>query len=114
MKALNGVWILLAVCFLAFAACKKSGQGVGSNTDYNGVTVDWPKLDTHFANGDPEAKTAAYQAKRNISYGRLPDALADLEKLAGNPNLTDAQKKVVAELTEQTKQAIAKAPPPPK
>jgi len=112
MKAHKGVWILLAVCFLAFGGCKRSGQGAPPKTDYYGVKVEWPKLDTEFANSDPEAQAGAYMAKRHIRYERFPEALVELEKLSANPRLTEAQKKVVTDLAEQTKQAIAKAPPP--
>ena len=34
-----------------------------------------------------------------------------LDKLSHNPGLTESQKKVVADLIEQTKQVIAKTPP---
>ncbi len=81
-------------------------------TDFHGVKVDWPKLDTDFADTDPEVQNAAYMAKRHIRYQRFADALVELEKLSSNPKLTEAQKKLVADLLEQTKQAAAKAPAP--
>ena len=112
MKATIGIWALLTICLLASAGCKKSGQAAPPKTDYSGVKVDWPKLDTEFANSDPEVQNGAYMAKRHIRYERFPEALVELEKLSSNPKLTDAQKKLVADLAEQTKQAIAKAPPP--
>ena len=103
---------LLAVCLVAFASCKKSDQSVAPNTEYYGVKVDWPKLDTEFASSDQELQNAASLAVRHIRYSQFPDALGDLERLSANPKLTDAQKKVVSDLLEQTKQAVAKAPPP--
>ena len=112
MRILHGVPALLAVCLVAFASCKKSGQAVAPNTEYNGVKVDWPKLETEFANSDQELQRAASLGVRYIRYSQFPQALAELEKLSGNSKLTEAQKKVVNDLLEQTKQALAKAPPP--
>jgi hypothetical protein len=112
MKVPNGVSVLLAVCLLAFAGCKKSGQGVAPNTEYSGVKVDWTKLDTEFAASDQELQAKAGMAKRHIRYSQFADALGDLEGLSADPKLTEPQKKVVADLVEQTKQVIAKAPPP--
>ncbi|MCX6913268.1 MAG: hypothetical protein WCK27_02325 [Verrucomicrobiota bacterium] len=112
MKAIIGIWAPLAICLLASAGCKKSGEAAPPKTDYHGVSVDWPKLDTEFANSDPEVQAITYLAKRHIRYERFPEALVELEKLSSNSKLTEAQQKVVSALTEQTKQAIAKAPPP--
>ena len=112
MKAPIGLSALLAVCLVAFTGCKKSSQSAAPNTQYNGVKVDWPKLDTEFASGDQDLQAAASLAVRHIRYSQFPEALGDLEKLSASPKLTEAQKKVVVDLAEQTKQAIAKAPPP--
>ncbi len=112
MKAPAEVSGLLALCLLVFASCKRSDQTVAPNTEYQGVKVEWPKLDTEFANSDQEVQADAYMAKRHIRYSQFSQALADLNKLSRNPKLTEAQKKVVNDLLEQTKQVIAKASPP--
>jgi|WetSurMetagenome_2_1015567.scaffolds.fasta_scaffold664924_1 hypothetical protein len=112
MKAIIGIWALLTICLLASTGCKKSGQATSPMTDFYGVRVDWPKLDTEFANSDPEVQSGAYLAKRHIRYERFLEALVELEKLSSNPKLTEAQKQVVTDLAEQTKQVIAKATPP--
>ena len=106
------VFALLAVCLAAFTSCKKSEQTVAPDTEYNGVKVDWPKLQAEFANSDPELQKAAAMAVRHIRYSLFPEALGALERLSAGPNLTEAQKKLVADVTEQTKQALAKAPAP--
>jgi len=111
MKAPNCVFALLAVCLVALVGCKKSDQSAAPNTQYNGVKVDWPKLETEFASGDQELQADASLAIRHIRYSQFPEALGDLERLSANPKLTEAQKKVVTDLAEQTKQVIAKAPP---
>lgn len=112
MKAPNGVSALLMVCLVAFAGCKKSDQAVAPNTQFNGIKVEWSKLETEFANSDPELQKTASAAVRSIRYSLFPQALVALESLAANPKLTEAQKKLVADVSEQAKQALAKAPAP--
>jgi hypothetical protein len=112
MKAHNVAYALLAVCLVAFAGCKKADQTVAPNTVFNGVKVDWPKLETEFGNSDQELQKTASLAVRHIRYSQFPDAAGVLERLSGDPKLSEAQKKVVSDLLEQTKQAIAKAAPP--
>jgi hypothetical protein len=112
MRGSKVAFALLASCLVAFASCKKSEQAVAPDNEFNGVKVDWPKLETGFANNDQELQKAADLAVRHIRYAQFPEALGDLERLSANPKLTEAQKKVVTDLAEQTKQALAKAPPP--
>ena len=111
MKLPNILFALLAVCIVALAGCKKSEQSGAPNTEYYGVKVDWPKLDTEFANADPELQRAASLTVRHIRYMQFADALKDLEAISAAPKLTEAQKKLIGDLTAQTKQAITKAPP---
>jgi len=112
MKVHKVAYALLAVCLLAFSGCKKSDQSAAPNTEFNGVKVDWPKLDTGFGSTDPELQKTVSLAIRHIRYSQFPDAVGDLERLSGDPKLTEPQKKVVTDLLEQAKQALAKAPAP--
>jgi hypothetical protein len=63
-------------------------------------------------------QTPAQRCKRSIPgkaylrFGQFPQAMVQLDKLAHVPNLTEPQKKLVNDLLEQTKQVVAKAPPP--
>ena len=50
---------------------------------------------------------------RSLRYAQFPQAVAELGKLANNPNLSEPQKKVVNDLVEQTKQVIANSKAPP-
>ena len=111
MQALKVVTALLALGLLVCTSCRKSNQSVAPNTEYSGVKVEWPRLDTEFANSDPELQAEAYMAKRHIRYSQFPQALVELDKLSRNPGLSESQKKVVNDLIEQTKQVIAKGPP---
>jgi hypothetical protein len=112
MKTPAGYSLLLALCLSAFVGCRKSDQTEAPNTEYYGVKVEWPKLDTEFAHSDPGLQASADMAKRHIRYSRFPQAEMELDKLLKDPRLTESQKKVVSDLREQTKQAMAKAPPP--
>ena len=45
-----------------------------------------------------------------VRYGDYNKALAELDKLANNASLTEPQKKIVSEVTEQVKKAAASSP----
>jgi hypothetical protein len=105
---------IFAVCVVALTGCKKSQQqAVGPRTQYLGVQVDWPKLDTEFSNAPPELQKSAYEIKRDFRYSLFPQAMVALDKLANAPNLNESQKKLVTDLMEQTRQVIAKMGAPP-
>jgi hypothetical protein len=107
-------WLsFLAVCLLGGAGCKKREQYVGPPQEYYGVKVNWAKLSTEFTNASPDIQANVSLAVRAFRYALFTNALVELDKLVSNPNLTDAQKNLVNELLEQTKQVIAKAPPAP-
>jgi hypothetical protein len=113
MKMTNWLFAIFAVCLLGLAGCKKADQSVGPPQEYYGVKLEWQKLDTAFTNASPEVQASVSLAVRGFRYAQFPQALVELDKLANNPNVTEAQKKLVNDLIEQTKQVIAKAPPPP-
>jgi hypothetical protein len=113
MKTNHWTWTFLAVGLVALAGCKKENQAPGPPQKFYGVQVDWLKLDPTFANASPEVQNGVLIVKRNFRYGMFPQAVAELEKLAKNPALTEPQKKLVGDLIEQTKQVIAQAPAPP-
>lgn len=81
--------------------------------EFYGVQVDLAKLEAALTNADPEAQGSVRLVRRAFLYGQLQQATEQLDKLSSNPNLTQAQKQLVSNVIEQTKQVIAKAPPPP-
>jgi len=105
-------WLLssLALFALAFGACQKSEPARGLAREYDGVKVEWPRLETEFTDASPETQMIISTALHAFRYGQFPQALLELNKLAQVPGLTDTQKKLIADLIEQTKQVIAKAP----
>ena len=113
MKTNQWVFTTVAVCLVAIAGCKKAEPAEGPPQEYYGVKVDLPKLDATFANASPDVLDSVAQAKHGFRYELFPQALAALDKLSKHPALTEPQKKLVSDLIEQTKQVIAKAPPPP-
>ena len=110
MKTTHCLFALLGVWLVALTGCTKTEQ-TGPPQEFYGVKVDLPKLDTVFANPGPEVQAGVAMVKREFRYGRFPQALAELAKLASNPNLTEPQKKLVTDLTEQTRQVMAKTTP---
>lgn len=101
---------IVVVALLAITpGCKKS-QSQTPKQDRYGIGIDWPKLDIEFTNNDPMVQASASSIKRSILYHQFSQAVADLETLARHPALTDAQKKILSDLREQTQQVMAKAP----
>lgn len=109
MKTLH--WLLLALATTAFAitGCKKSQPPIPS-PQVNGVTVDIPKLQDAFKGASPDQLNQVTQVSYGIRYVDYMKAMEALDKLANDPNTTEAQKKVVNELIEQVKQAMNAAP----
>ena len=110
MKKLNLVVLSVAAALLFTAGCKK--KETVQAPEFQGVTIDLPKLNDAFANTtSQDIKTTVTQVGFNLRYQKYEDALMSLDKLANDPAVTDAQKKVVAEIIEQTKK-LANAPAP--
>ncbi len=78
-----------------------------------GVKLDLPKLQEAFATASPELQTAVSEVGMGVRYAEYGRALTALEKLANAPGLTDSQKKITNEATEQVKTLASKSPSPP-
>lgn len=112
MKLITWVLALTTALLLGTAGCKKAQSQTAAQDRY-GIGVDWPKLDTEFRdNSDPNVQATVDSIKRSILYHQYPQAVAGLEKLSGNPTLSEAQKKLLTDLRDQTQQVIAKAASP--
>lgn len=97
---------------LVLAGCSKAPE-VSEQMEISGVKLDVPKLQQAFASDKPELQASVSKAVMSIRYGQYDQALAELQKLAGTPTLTEPQKQVASALMEQVKQLAAKAPPKP-
>lgn len=113
MRMFPWILALLAVCLGAVAGCSRAGGPAGPPHEYYGVKVDLPKLEAGFTNASPDIQSRVALVKRAFRYSVFLQALVELDQLSSKPDLTEAQKKLVGDLIEQTKQVIAKAPPPP-
>jgi hypothetical protein len=113
MKMSRVVFRLVAAGLIAVASCKKAEPPAAGPAGYFGVNVDLSKLDTGFTSASPEVQRSVSLVKRYYYYSEFPRAAAELDQLANDPSLSDAQKKLVADLAGLTAQVIAKAPPPP-
>ncbi len=96
---------LLAAGLLAAATgCSKNGPPPppppGVQRVYE-TDVDLGKLEQEFGSASPELQTLVKQITIDIKILRLTRAVAMLEKLSGDPSLTESQKKVVGDVSGQ-------------
>ena len=102
--------IALAVV-VSFTGCGKKQPPAPSAFEVNGVKVDMPALQSAIVGASPDLQAAVNNASSDLRYGQYVKALESLDKVASDPNLTEPQKKLVAQVIEQLKQVIAKAGP---
>ena len=108
-------WIAggLVATLLLFSACGKSKQSSQAAATQR-VPVDVPKLRDTCASGPPDVQAGAGRAIMAIRMDNYATALAELERLAANPSLTETQKQAVKEVSEQVRHNLAATPPAPK
>ena len=105
---LLGIVVTIA---LAFTGCGKKQVTAPSAYEVGGVNVDIPALQAAFVGASPDLQAAVNDTSSNLRYGQYEKALQSLDKVASDPNLTEPQKKLVAQVIEQLKQVINKAGP---
>ena len=104
---------MLLAGVVALAGCGQANTTPPPPTA-NGVVVDIPKLQQAFATTtDNSIKEHIAQASFGVRYGDYAKTLAELDKLTASPALTEPQKKVVAEVIGEVKQALGKSSKPP-
>jgi hypothetical protein len=110
MKIVNWMTMCLLAGVLGLTGCSKEKPAAPV---MDGVTVDLPKLREAFATASPDLQTSVSEVGMGIRYTDYPRAFTALAKLDSAPGVTEAQKNIVGEVTEQIKQLAAKAPAPP-
>jgi hypothetical protein len=110
MMTKNWIFSILAAALLAEAGCGQR-QKAPQPTIINGVKVDLAKFQQAFTGVGPDLQSSAFKVPMAIRYRQYPEAVAELEKLATNPALTEQQKKVVTEVLGQLKQVVSQSPP---
>jgi cell pole-organizing protein PopZ len=109
------IWSGLCLAFLAsLAACSKSSEADKlPPMEVEGVNVDTPRLMAEFVNASPELQRPVNEAVTKIRYKQYLQAMMGLDEVLKRPDLNDKQKKLVAQVIDQLKEVIAKAPPRP-
>jgi hypothetical protein len=107
MKTIH--WIVIAVGLAGVLAVAGCGKKQTAPPEQQGTKLDLPKLQEAFSKATPEAQTLVTQVLGGVRYGQHAQALAALDKLANTPGITDAQKAIVTQVTEQVKQVMSKA-----
>ena len=100
--------MMLTVGVLALVGCSKSDKAA-TPTRIPG-RVDLSQLQQQFPNPTPEVSTCLNKLRLDCRYRTFDAAQAELDKLAQFPNLTEPQKKAIAEVTEQIKASINMGP----
>jgi hypothetical protein len=77
------------------------------------VPVNVPKLRDACASGSAGVQSGANRAIMAIRMANWAAALAELDRLAANPSLTEPQKQAVSEVREQVKHNLAQSPAGP-
>jgi PBP1b-binding outer membrane lipoprotein LpoB len=105
MKLFNWILGLLMVSTLVFAGCGKSDQPAPADSTVR--AIDASKFRPAFSSASVETKAIVDNVMMSIQGVNYKGALAGLHKLAHLPDLTEPQKKVVADLTEQVKRKLS-------
>jgi hypothetical protein len=99
--------LICALLALSGAGCTKKAASGPPQTLGQAVA----QLRAVLATAGPEVQSNIYGGVgvvRSIHYGQYDVALAALDRIAGNANLNDRQKRVVSDVTELVKQAAQK------
>ena len=112
MKTTSWMVIILLTGVLALVGgCGKSTPKAQDGEEVNGVKVEMAKFQRELGSAsDAKVQFGVSMVVVRFKVGEYTTVLAELNKLANNPSLTEPQKKIVADLTEQTKQVMAKGP----
>ena len=99
---------LAGLVAVAGAGCNKTQKPSTAPINANGVAIDSRKLQAELASTTSDTLRKDLQ-KFNFSlrYRNYVDAMVALDKIAADPSLTEPQKKLVADVMEQVKQANA-------
>jgi len=111
MRITRYLFIVLMAGALALSGCGKSSKPDASAQKTPGA-IDIGALQAAFPDASPEIHSALDQVRFNTRYGLHEKTLAALDTLNAMPNLTEPQKKAVADTIEQVKAAINARPAP--
>jgi len=112
MHLKNWLLVVLLASSASFVGCGKSKGPPPAPVAFN-AHVDLAKLqDALGSNTNPEVQQSMAKIASGLRYGYdYNQVLAELQKLAQNPSLTEPQKKVVNDNIEQVKQILSQNQP---
>ena len=96
-------WMVVLLAIIACAGCKKTERPSGADVQ----TIDATQLRPAFANPPPATQALIDDVMMSIQSSNLNKALADLETLSNQVDLTPQQKKAVNGLTSQIRKKLA-------
>lgn len=105
MKTTNWMLGVFVAGMLALCGCGKSGSTTDKNLEAN-PTI---KFSQAFPTPTPELQASITKVMLTVRYGQYPEAIVELDKLANNPQLTEAQKKAVNDMIEHVKKTASGA-----
>ncbi len=113
MKMTNWLVVMFMAGMLALVGCSKAPPPQ-ETVDVNGVKVAMPALQKALsASTDKDIQNNLGTMVFGLRYRDYAGVQSSLAKLAANPSLSEEQKKLVAQVDDQLKQALAKGTPAP-
>jgi hypothetical protein len=109
MKMSSWVPVLLMAGGLVLTGCKKSEKPAPVSSTIQ--VIDATNFRPAFASASPETKAIVNDTMMSIQSVDYEKTLADLAKLSNLPDLSEAQKKAVADLSDQVKRKMAQEEP---
>lgn len=108
MKTTYPLFLILTAAALALTGCSKPSTPASAIA---GPMAKAANLQKAFPAAGPGLKASLDKIASDIRYGEYPAVLAELEKVAVDPSLTDDQKKAVSDTTEEVKKAMTSVAP---
>ena len=105
MRTALGGFAIGVAFLLTVVGCGKPTTGAPTSGESQAINAT--EFRPAFATTSPEIKAIVDNVMMSIQSSLYPDALASLDKLANISTLTEPQKKVVANLTDQLKRKQA-------
>jgi hypothetical protein len=109
MQFARSLCCVLALAALTFAGCSKGPQG-GALGEVD--VLDASRFRPAFENSSAEVKAQVNQIMLSIGSSDYVGAMTQIETLTNAPGITEEQKKITADLSQQLQKKIAATPPP--
>ena len=113
MKRMQWLLAVMAAATLGLAGCSKKEEPPMESVQVNGVSVDMPKLRDAFSSStNQDLRKILFDVDQHFRFGDYLKCMMSLDELSNQPDVTESQKKMVADVIEQVKKLAANAPAP--